>query len=134
MARFEDADAVIDGIVLFDYQKDYSGGSTTSSSIDLARYELPQAAALRIHTRNGTAGDAVSIDLQDSADDSTFADAKTDISDLDDASDDLTVLLDLDDYRRYIQLDYASGDQTVGSSIDVIAEIVFVGSKNSQAL
>jgi len=134
MARFEDADAALDGFKLFDYQKDYGGGDAQSSSIDLQSLEMPQGSMLKIWTRNGSSSDVVDIDLQESADDSSWSDYKTDISTLNDASDSVVVNVDQDDTKQYIRLDYASGDQTVGSSIDVIAAIVFTGSKNSQEL
>lgn len=139
MGMLTDADAVLDVVELFDFRKDYAGGDAQSSAIDLGSKELPKSAALLLYTENGSAGDTVDIDLQDAADDGTgspdtWADAVTDIPTLDDATDEKVHVLDLADRREHIRLDYASGDQTVGASIDVIVAIVAVGSEQSQAL
>lgn len=131
---FEDIDGQIDDLQIFYWNSGYGGTDEQSSSLDLTDLGRLKSGALLISTQNGSGGDTVDIDLQDSADDSSWSDADTGLPKLNDASGEETYTIDLDSLRRYIRLDLASGDQTVGSSIDLVVAFVACGAEESQTI
>jgi len=134
MAELTDIEATLDDLEVVYWNTGYTGGAATSSSIDLDSLELPRSGALLLSTQNGSNSDVVDIDVQDSADDSSWADFDASVPTLEDASGETVYVLDLEDARRYIRVDLASGDQTVGSSVDVLVALAAVGSQQTQTL
>lgn len=135
MGQMTDIESTLDDLEIVYWETNYSGGSKSSSSIDLDALELPRSGALLLSTQNGSNGDVVDIDIQDSADDSNWSDFDTGAPTLDDATAEATYVIDLDAARRYIRADFASGDQTVSSSdVDVVVALAAVGSQQTQTL
>lgn len=113
------------------FQKGYAGGDFDGSAIDLIpdAEQQYESFSLYIFTKNGTAGDVVDLHLEGSTDDgSTWSDLDDgEIPNLEDAADKVKFDYDAETAPGQIRVSGDSADQTVGSSIDVVAVIVLGG-------
>jgi len=137
--NMRDPEAAIDSMDPALHNTGYGGGAATGTALDLSSIDSPKGIVVYYKTANGTAGDTIDINLQHSSDDGS-TDAYTDVPDnadlatLNDASGFNAVALNASDFKKWIRLDLASGDQTVDSTIDVVGVFVAVGAFQSGTL
>jgi len=134
--NMRDLQASIDSVDSAIFKAGYDGSDATGVALDLSSIDFPETIGIYYETKNGSTSDVVDPDLEHSSDDGStdaYADVpdNADLATLNDADGNNFVIFDASDFKKWIRLDLASGDQTVGSSIDVIAVFISAGAFQS---
>ncbi|MFB6351808.1 MAG: hypothetical protein ABEN55_21680 [Bradymonadaceae bacterium] len=112
------------------FQKGYGGGAFSGPALDLIpdAEQQYESVSFFAFTRNGSAGDVVDLHLEESTDDgSNWSDEGTELTNLNDASDNQKDDYDAEVAAGNIRVAGDSGDQTVGASVDLIVVAVLGG-------
>jgi len=131
-----DLQAMLDSVDPALFKAGYDGTDATGVALDLSSIDFPETIGVYYETKNGSASDVVDIDVQHSSDDGSsdaYADVPegADLATLEDADGHNFVVFDASDFKKWVRLDLASGDQTVSSTIDVIAVFISAGAFQS---
>lgn len=112
----------------------YDGSNLTGTTIDRqpSAGQNFMSAKFILETGGGSSSDVVDLKLFESDDDSSYTEVTTvTIPNLNDAAEFDTVDVDLSGLGRYLQLQAASADQTVSSTVELAAYCLLTGAKEN---